>query len=87
MSLFDQKILEVGVFKVDFTAWSFLTAVKNHLIEKAIVRLVVNHIGCGHIRPLKVVLIQFPLFSYMFNFFGWVLPAGSIFDRGRDPSH
>ena len=86
MLLFDQKNLEVGVFKMDFTAWSFLTAVKNRLVETAIVGLVVNHIGCGHIRPLKVVLIQFPLFSYTFNFFRWVLPAGSIFDRGRDPS-
>ena len=49
----------IGVLKVNFTAWSNLSAVKNHLVIKAIVGLVVNHIEFVHIRPKKVVLIHF----------------------------
>ena len=42
----------IGVFKVDFTAWSKLTAVENHLVRKVIAVLVVKHIEFVHIRPL-----------------------------------
>ena len=48
-------LILMGVFKVDFTAWSKLTAVENHLVEKYIFGLVVTHIGFVHFRPLKVV--------------------------------
>ena len=68
-----------------FTAWLNLTAVKNHLGRKTIVGLVINYIGLVHIRPKKVVLIQFLLFSHTFNFFKWVLPAGKISTGGQNP--
>ena len=42
-----------GVFKVDFTDWSNLTAVENRLVGKAIFSLVVTHI------EFEVVLIHF----------------------------
>ena len=42
-------------FKVEFTAWSKLTAVDNHLVGKSVFGLVVTHIGFAHIRRLKVV--------------------------------
>ena len=44
-------LILMGVFKVDFTAWSKLTAVKNHLVGKSIFGLVVTHIGFVHFRP------------------------------------
>ena len=53
---FKVVLILTGVFKVDFTAWSKLTAVENRLVRKTIFSLVVTHIGFAHIRPLKVVL-------------------------------
>ena len=58
---------------------------KNYLGRKIIVGLVINYIGLVHIRPKKVVLIQFLLFSHTFNFFKWVLPAGKISTGGQNP--
>ena len=48
-------LILIGVFKVDLTAWSKLTAVENHLVRKAIIGLVVNHTVSAHIRLIKVV--------------------------------
>ena len=48
-------LILIGVFKVDLTAWSKLTAVENHLVRKAIIGLVVNHTESAHIRLIKVV--------------------------------
>ena len=42
----------IGVLKVYFTVWLNLTAVKNYLVRKAIVGLLVNHIGFVRIRLL-----------------------------------
>ena len=49
-------------FEMDFTAWSNLTAVKNHVVGKVIVGSVVNHIGFAYIRQLKTVLAHSALF-------------------------
>ena len=57
----------IGVLKVDFTAWSNLTAVENHLVGKAIFGLVVNHIGFAHIRPLNVIFILVSHFKVDFT--------------------
>ena len=56
-------LILIGIFKVDLTAWSKLTAVENHLVRKAIIGLVVNHTESAHIRLIKVVLIHFQYFS------------------------
>ena len=42
----------IGVLKVYFTVWLNLTAVKNCLVRKAIIGLLVNHIGFVRIRLL-----------------------------------
>ena len=42
---------------MDFTAWSKLTAVENHLVGKSIFGLVVTHIGFVHFQLFKVALI------------------------------
>ena len=55
-------LILIGVLKVNFTAWSNLTAVENHLVGKTIFGLVVNHIGFAYIRPLKTVLAHSALF-------------------------
>ena len=52
---FKVVLILIGVFKVDLTAWSKLTAVENHLVRKAIIGLVVNHTVSAHIRLIKVV--------------------------------
>ena len=49
-------LILISFFKVDFTAWSNLTAVENRVVGKAISSLVVNYIGFAHIQPLEVVL-------------------------------
>ena len=49
-------LILIGVLKVNFTAWSNLTAVKNHLVRMPIVVLVVINIDFARIRILKVVL-------------------------------
>ena len=48
----------IVVFLVYFTAWSNLTAVKNHPCSKFKVTWVVSYIGFVHIRPLKAVIIH-----------------------------
>ena len=60
-------VILIGVLKVDFTAWSNLTAVENHLVEKAIFGLVVNHISLGHIRPPNWILILISVFKEDFT--------------------
>ena len=62
----------MAVFEVDFTAWSNLNAVENHLVGKAIFGFVVNHIGFAHIEPLKRVFNYSPVFSHRFTLFRWV---------------
>ena len=52
---------------MDFTAWSKLTAVENHLVRKAIIGLVVNHIGSTHNRPIKVILTLIGGFKVVFT--------------------
>ena len=41
-------LILIGVLKAELTAWSTLTVVKNHIIVKAMVTSVVNHIGFSH---------------------------------------
>ena len=60
-------LLLISVFKVNFTVWSKLTTVENHLVRNAIVGLVVNHFGFSHIRPLKVVLTFIDGFKVVFT--------------------
>ena len=60
-------LILIGVLKVDFTAWSNLTAIENHLVGKAIFGLVVNHIGFGHIRPPNMILILISVFKEDFT--------------------
>ena len=60
-------LLLISVFKVNFTVWSKLTTVENHLVRNAIVGLVVNHFGFFHIRPLKVVLTFIDGFKVVFT--------------------
>ena len=60
-------LILISVFKVDFTAWFNLTAVKNRLVRKAIVGLVVHHIEFVHIRPLLVVLKLIGVFKVDFT--------------------
>ena len=55
------------MFKVNFTVWSKLTTVENHLVGNAIVGLVVNHIGFANIRPLNVVFIIDKRFKVVFT--------------------
>ena len=62
-------LILIGVLKVDFTAWSNLTAVENRVVGKAIFSLVVNYIGFAHIQPLEVVLT-------LIGGFKWFLPPG-----------
>ena len=60
-------LILICVLKVDFTAWFNLTAVKNRLVRKAIVGLVVHHIEFVHIRPLLVVLKLIGVFKVDFT--------------------
>ena len=69
--------MSIGVFKVDFTTWSKLTAVENHLIRMAIIGLVINLIGSTQNRPIKVILTLIGGFKVFF-FYRLV-----DFDRGR----
>ena len=73
-------------FSVHFTGWSNLTAVKNHITGKPIVGLVGKYIRFACIRPQKSVFTHFLSFSHRATFLIWGLPAGQVFDRGRDPS-
>ena len=62
-------LILIGVFKVEFTAWSKLTAVENHLVGKSIFGLVVTLIGFAHIRRLKTILTLICGFKVVFT--GW----------------
>ena len=73
-------------FSVHFTSWSNLTAVKNQTTGKLIIGLVGKYIGFTRIRPKQSVFTHFLSFSHRVTFLKWVLPAGQVFDRGRDPS-
>ena len=66
-------LILIGVFKVNFTAWSNLTAVKNPLVRMPIVVLVVINIGFARIRILQVVLTLIGGFK-------------AVFTAGRTPS-
>ena len=59
----------IGIFEIDFTGWSNLTAAKNHPVGKTTIGLVVNYIGFAYVQPFKRVSIDSPLFSYRFTFF------------------
>ena len=59
--------LLISVFKVNFTVWSKLITVENHLVRNAIVGSVVNHIGFSNIQPLKVVLTFIGGFKVVFT--------------------
>ena len=60
-------LILIDVLKVDFTAWSNLTAVENHLVGKAIFGLVINHIGFSYIRPPNMILILISVFKEDFT--------------------
>ena len=69
-----------------FTSWSNLPAVKNQTNGKPIVGSVGKYFRFARIPPYKSVFTHFLSFSHRVPFLKWGLPAGQVFDRGRDPS-